>query len=138
MHCRFDEFELSESSFELRRSGQLIRLERRVFDLLAYLVRHSSRVVTKAELLEQIWSGRVVAEGSLTVAVSAARKALGDDSERQAFIRTYQGRGYRFVKPVAALEPYASTPAYVSTPAVGSDLVGRAPEIGQFLRIIEN
>jgi DNA-binding winged helix-turn-helix (wHTH) protein len=97
MTFRFDDFELDEAAFELRRAGQPIALEPQVFELLRYLVEHGDRLVPKTELLDEVWGDRFVSESALTSRVKAARQALGDDGRRQAMIRTIHGRGYRFV-----------------------------------------
>ena len=96
----FKDFTLDERTYKLRRGRVIVHLERRVFDLLLYLVRHRTRVVSKAELFREVWSGRVVTEASLSVAMTAARRALEDDASAPAFIETHNTRGYRFIAPV--------------------------------------
>src|SRR5690606_19801284 len=88
----------------------------KVFDLVVYLARHSDRAVTKDELQDAVWPGVIVTETALTRAIMKARRAVGDDSERQAVIRTVHARGYRFV---AALLPEAvpEAPDAVELPA---------------------
>jgi predicted ATPase/DNA-binding winged helix-turn-helix (wHTH) protein len=93
----FDEFELDLARFELRRGGSPVQIERQVFDLLTYLVRAQGRVVTKEELLDNVWGTRFVTESALTTQIKFARRALGDDGTRQQFIRTVHRRGYEFV-----------------------------------------
>jgi predicted ATPase/DNA-binding winged helix-turn-helix (wHTH) protein len=95
----FDEFELDPARFELRRDGQRVALEPQVFEVLAYLVAHADRVVTKHELLDEVWGSRFVSESALTSRIKTARQALGDDGRTQRYIRTVHGRGYRFVAP---------------------------------------
>lgn len=102
---RFGEFELDEGTFELRRGGAALAVQPKVLDLIVYLARHRDRVVTKDELLRELWSGVAVSEASLSQAVSAARRALGDSSTEPAVLRTVRGKGFRFV---AAAEPVAS------------------------------
>jgi DNA-binding winged helix-turn-helix (wHTH) protein len=96
----FDSFELDEALFELRRHGQRVHLQPKVFALLAYAVRHHDRVVTKSELLSALWPRQAVGEGSVTRAVRAARAALGDRGDCQDVLRTVRGFGFRFVRPV--------------------------------------
>jgi DNA-binding winged helix-turn-helix (wHTH) protein/tetratricopeptide (TPR) repeat protein len=98
----FESFELDEESFELRRAGEVVKLEPKVFDVLRHLVASKHRVVTKTELLDTLWPGEHVTESAVPRAVAAVRKALGDDRTRQSLIRTVHGRGYQFVAPVAA------------------------------------
>jgi DNA-binding winged helix-turn-helix (wHTH) protein/pimeloyl-ACP methyl ester carboxylesterase len=103
----FDDVELDVGRFELRRKGIPVHVEPQVFDVLAYLVRHRERVVSKAELLDQVWGDRFVSESALTSRLKAARRAIGDDGDAQRAIRTMRGRGYRFVAPVT--EPDSPT-----------------------------
>ncbi|MEN8182039.1 MAG: AAA family ATPase [Myxococcota bacterium] len=96
----FGEFELDDGLFELRRSGEVLKLPPKTFDLLLYLVRHRDRVVSKSELLDKLWPGEHVTEAVLPTNVSAARAALRDSRGRSGMIQTVHGRGYRFVAPV--------------------------------------
>lgn len=106
----FGDFELDSARRELRHAGKPVELQPRVFDLLEYLVRHHDRVVDKDELQDAIWSGMVVTEASLTRAVMKARKAIGDDANQQALIRTVHGRGYHFVGKVKTVSEAESRP----------------------------
>jgi TolB-like protein len=68
-----------------------------VFDLLVYLVRNRERVVSKDDLLEAVWSGRIVSESTLTSHINAVRKAIGDSGGEQRLLRTVARKGFRFV-----------------------------------------
>ena len=106
---------------ELRREGIRVHVEPQVFDLLVHLVRNRDRVVSKDELLDTIWNGRIVSEAALSSRINAARKAVGDDGERQALIKTIHKRGFRFVGDVTELPeedpPEAPALAAQETPA---------------------
>jgi DNA-binding winged helix-turn-helix (wHTH) protein len=102
---RFGAFTLDPVSFELSRAGAKVALQRRVFDLIAYLVEHAERLVTREELFERVWGGVAVSEASLAQAVKNARRALGDDAEHPTFILTVRGRGYRFAGTVTREMP---------------------------------
>ena len=108
MQFRFGDHLLDVARRELRRGGELITLEPQVFDLLVYLVRNRDRVVTKDDLLDSVWSGRVVAESALTTRINAARRAIGDSGEAQRLIRTSPRKGFRFVGEVTELPPAES------------------------------
>jgi TolB-like protein len=97
---RFADFEIDIARQELRRSGVVIHIEPQVFDLLVHLVRNSDRIVSKDELIEVIWHGRVVSEAALSSRISAVRRALGDNGNDQTFVRTLHKRGFRFVGDV--------------------------------------
>lgn len=106
---RFDRFELQPRERRLLASGQPLALGSRAFDVLVALVSRAGRLVTKGELLDEVWRGLVVEEANLTVQVSALRKALGG-----GLIATIPGRGYRFTGAVEALvvpAPGAQRPA---------------------------
>jgi DNA-binding winged helix-turn-helix (wHTH) protein/tetratricopeptide (TPR) repeat protein len=133
MIYRFGDCELDEGRYELRRGGVPCHLEPQVFEVLAYLVRHRGRVVTKAELLDQVWGSRFVSESALTSRVKAARKAVGDSGREQRVIRTVHGRGYEFLAPVRAVDGRAGTPSGPATPV----LPGRGPELGRLAGLLE-
>ena len=82
---------------ELRRAGEVVHVEPQVYDLLLHLVRHRERVVSKDELLDTIWNGRIVSEAALSSRINAARKAIGDDGDKQVLIKTIHRRGFRFI-----------------------------------------
>ena len=96
----FGDHVLDEALRELRRRGDVVGLEPQVFDLLAYLIRERDRVVTKDDLLANVW-GAAVSESTLTGRINAARKALGDNGEKQRLIRTVPRKGFRFVGEVS-------------------------------------
>ncbi len=93
----FDRFELDLATVELRTDGKAVSLEPQVFALLALLVENSERLVSKDEIIEKVWDGRIVSEAAVASRVKSARQALGDDGKSQQFIRTIHGQGYRFV-----------------------------------------
>lgn len=97
---RFGGFELEPAARELRGPIGHVHLEQQVFDVLCHLVDHRDRVVRKHELLDDVWGSRFVSESTLTSRIKSARRAVGDDGDRQAVIRTVRGVGYRFVAPV--------------------------------------
>ncbi len=102
MKYSFGGFELDLTKVELRAEGELRSLEPQVFALLAFLVENRERLVSRDELLEKVWDGRLVSDSALASRVKAARRALGDDGKAQRFIRTIHGQGFRFVAEVHA------------------------------------
>jgi adenylate cyclase len=85
---------------ELLFGNTAVALEPRVFDLLSYLVANRNRVVSKDDVLDSVWSGRIVSESALTTRIAAARRAIGDTGELQSLIRTIPRKGFRFVGEV--------------------------------------
>src|SRR5882757_5483570 len=109
----FGDHRLDIQRRELRRGVELVGLEPKAFDLLAFLVQHRDRVVSKDDLLQAVWGGRIVSESALTTRINAVRRALGDDGATQRLIRTFTRKGVRFVGEVTEI----SDPA---TPAVAA------------------
>jgi TolB-like protein len=85
---------------ELRRGGELVAVEPQVFDVLVYLIRHRDRVVSRDDLLADVWGGRIVSESTLSSRVNSARSAIGDSGDQQQWIRTIARKGFRFVGEV--------------------------------------
>jgi non-specific serine/threonine protein kinase len=112
---RFGAAVLDEQVAELRVAGVRVDLDRSSYDVLLALLRHAGEVVTKDELLEAGWPGRVVSENSLAKAVSRLRQALGADAE---VLRSVHGYGYRLAAAVNfhAL-PDGRTPAQTLDPS---------------------
>lgn len=93
-------------SFDLRgrvlfKGARDVGLPPKAADTLRLLLENAGSVVQKATLLDTVWAGTVVGDGSLTRAISVLRKALGGSADSDAYIATVSKRGYRFV---AALE----------------------------------
>ncbi|MBS0384505.1 MAG: winged helix-turn-helix domain-containing protein [Proteobacteria bacterium] len=107
MIYRFDQFELDTEKLELRGDGGVIALEPQVFALLAFLVENRDRVVSKDEIVEKIWEGRIVSDSAVSSRIKSARQALGDDGVSQRFIRTMHRIGFRFVADVVQGAPRA-------------------------------
>jgi DNA-binding winged helix-turn-helix (wHTH) protein len=80
----FDDFVLDESAYELRRGGAELKVDPKVIDVLAYMLRRPGQLVTKRELVAHVWEGRTLSETVLTGAVSKLRKALGFVGRGQA------------------------------------------------------
>ena len=98
---RFGDVEIDLEAFELRRGGALQDVEPQVFELVCYLARNPGRLVTRDELIESIWKGRIVSDAAVASRIKSARRAIGDDGEQQKWIKTVHGRGVRFVGAVA-------------------------------------
>jgi TolB-like protein/DNA-binding winged helix-turn-helix (wHTH) protein len=100
MLYRFGIFELDTAKAELRADGQPHPVEPQVFALLTLLVENRERLVSRDEILDKVWDGRVVSDAALASRIKSARQALGDDGQAQQFIRTIHGQGFRFVAEV--------------------------------------
>ena len=109
MVFEFDDFVLDESAYELRRGGSLLKVDPKIFDLLAYMVRRPGQLVTKNDLVKHVWQGRALSDTVLTGAISRLRKALGNAEAEELVVSVY-GRGYRFVGAVRQRAPIPGGP----------------------------
>ncbi len=119
----FDGSVLDTDRRELRRDGVTGDIEPQVFDLLAYLIRHRERVVSRDELIEQIWGGRVVSESALGTRINGVRSAIGDSGSEQRLIRTLPRKGIRFVGEVRE-----ASKSQEQVPAAPADEAGEGVE----------
>jgi DNA-binding winged helix-turn-helix (wHTH) protein/alpha-beta hydrolase superfamily lysophospholipase len=85
---------------ELRRGGEPVAIEPQVFELLHCLIRNRERVVSKDELIAEVWNGRIVSESTISSRIVAVRQAIGDTGNDQRLIRTITRKGFRFVAAV--------------------------------------
>ena len=112
MNFRFTDFEIDIARQELRRSGEIVHIEPQVFDLLVHLIRNRDRIVSKDELIDTIWQGRIISEATLSSRISAARRALDESGNDQSLIRTLHKRGFRFVGELNDVGPAPAALAY--------------------------
>jgi DNA-binding winged helix-turn-helix (wHTH) protein/TolB-like protein len=104
MKRQFGDFELDTETRELRRGGEVVRLQSQPAHVLALLVERAGQVVTRDALREAVW-GRdtfVDFDKGLNFAIAQARAALGDSADAPAYIRTLPKRGYQFIAPVVS------------------------------------
>jgi len=94
---RFEDQIVDLARRELTRAGRGVPIEPRVFDLLVYLIENRHRVVSKDDLIADVWGGRIVSDAALTSAINAVRRAVGDSGGEQRVIRTVPKKGIRFV-----------------------------------------
>jgi TolB-like protein len=104
----FGQFELDTGRMELRANGAPVAIEPQVFALLRLLVENSDRMVSKDEIIAQVWNGRIVSDAAIASRVKSARQALGDDGKSQGMIRTVRGLGFAFVAKERGPEPAAT------------------------------
>ena len=100
----FGLFHLDANDRVLLRGDRTVRLTEKVFNILLLLVERSGHLVTKEELMEEVWPDSVVEENNLTVSMSALRKALGEKQEGGQYIETVPRRGYRFAADVREIK----------------------------------
>jgi TolB-like protein len=117
---------------ELHRGAELVALEPQVFDLLVHLVRNRGRVISKDELIQGVWGGRIVSDATIHSRVNAARQAVGDSGAAQLVIRTMPRKGVRFVAEVReekAVPPPVSSVVEAATSAESPVILPDKPSV---------
>ena len=97
MLFHFSDYVLDTDRRELRCGDRSIEAEPQVLDLLIFLIQNNDRVITKDDLIDSVWGGRIVSDTTLTSRIYAARRAIGDSGRNQKLIRTIARKGLRFV-----------------------------------------
>lgn len=121
MRIRFEQFVLDGDTCELREHGAIVPVEPQVLALLLLLVRNRHRLVTKDEIIEQVWRGRIVSESAISSRLKSARRALRDSGRNQRLIRTIHGQGYRFVGVAIEQQPRAAAVGIVEHTALADE-----------------
>src|SRR5439155_3351458 len=120
MRCVIDTHVLDTQRYELQHAGEPLKLRRKVFQVLAYLLAHSDRVVPKQEILDHLWPDQFVGDEVLKACITALRKVLGEKGRAPRFVRTLHGQGYRFVAAVEVREHLPTDDAPPARPLRGS------------------
>ena len=107
---QFGAFQVDSQARTLRRETEPVVLNRRAFDVLLYLVQNPGKVLTRDELLKNVWPDTFVDENSLAQSISALRRALDEKPGDNSYIVTLPGRGYQFVSPVKVLGSQGLSP----------------------------
>ena len=125
----FGKFRCDPREHLLLCGGKPVSLSPKSFEILVALIQGNGRLLTKDELMQQVWPDSFVEEANLTVNISALRKVLGETPGGQRYIETVPKRGYRFVAPVREFEGDGKVSPSIQTPGVkqGDPLVGVAP-----------
>ena len=110
---RFGPFELDGAEYRLLRNGVEVPLQLKAFETLCILVERAGRLLTKDDLLRQLWPGTIVEENNLNKNISMLRKALGECSSGLSYIETVPRVGYRFAAEVEQVS--AAGPTLVMT-----------------------
>ncbi len=111
MYYQFEDFELDADRFELYRNGTVQHVEPLVFDLLLFLIQNPNRIITRDEVINEIWGGRIMSDATVSSCIKSARKAIGDSGENQKYIKTVRGRGIQFLAIAKLNQQVESDPA---------------------------
>src|SRR5262245_43003490 len=96
----FGPFRLDLPNERVWREQEVLKLGRKAFAVLRYLVEHPGQLVSKEALFAAVWPEVVVGDAALTVCIRELRRVLRDDSKASQYIETVYGRGYRFIGTV--------------------------------------
>ena len=119
----FGPFRLDDSERLLLREGVRVPLTEKAFDTLAALVRRGGRLVSKEELIAEVWPDAFVEENNLDKSISAIRQALGEKPSAPEYVETVRGRGYRFVAQVSEVRDQDRRLAVEDNSAAAADTV---------------
>jgi len=126
MAFTFEDCVLDPDRRELTRGSEVISTGPQVFDLLVYLLENRDRVVTRDDLIEAVWRGRIVSESTLGSHINAVRKAIGDTGQEQRLVRTVARKGFRFVGEVRVVADPQGRSVSQLAPAESSATPARA------------
>lgn len=127
---RFGEFELALKSGELRKNGQVVRLQPQPFKVLAFLALHAGQTVTRQEVQQAVWEDGTFVdfEHGLNFCIKQIRNALGDDAQSPRLVETLPRRGYRFIAEVETLNGSTVTEPVLGEPEVEKTVVESPPK----------
>jgi DNA-binding winged helix-turn-helix (wHTH) protein/tetratricopeptide (TPR) repeat protein len=114
MKYKFENYTLDVERRELRCDGIIRSVEPQVFDLLHFLIKNCDRAVSREDIFQAVWHGRIVSDAVLGTRINAARMAIGDDGTQQRLIKTLPRNGFRFIGAVREAE--AETNATIIVP----------------------
>ncbi|MCO6414555.1 MAG: winged helix-turn-helix domain-containing protein [Thiogranum sp.] len=129
MRYRFADFTFDTDSLELRRGGELLHSEPQVLALLNLLVERSGELVSKEDINNSVWRGRIVSDAALSSRIKALRQLLGDDGRQQAMIRTVHRRGFRFVAETAPVMETGAPAPVAERAAIDTASGARKPSV---------
>lgn len=107
---KFGDFVLDPDQHSLMQSWRQVSIEPKVFDLLLLLVKNAGELISRDTMIEIVWQGRIVSESAVSACVAAARRAVGDNGQSQAIIRTVARRGFLCCADVEIFDGQNITP----------------------------
>ena len=126
MRYLFEDYAFDPTGASYIAGANVVSVTPQVFDLLDYLIRNRERVVSKDDLINAIWNGRIVSDAALTTRLNVARSAIGDFGEEQRLIKTLPRKGFRFVGTVREAQR-AAEPGCPRHPGRTAETHPRAP-----------
>src|ERR1700733_7973959 len=135
--CRFADYELDRTAYQLRRKGRPVQLERIPLEVLFILADRRGQLVTREEILERVWGKGVFldTDNAINTAVRKIRHALHDDADSPRFVATVSAKGYRFVAEIRAPKTISAEQFRALPP---SGMVGRQRELASLLSVLDD
>jgi DNA-binding winged helix-turn-helix (wHTH) protein/tetratricopeptide (TPR) repeat protein len=120
---RFEDFELDLRSYQVRRAGRTLKVERIPMEVLFLLAERRGQLVTREEIIEKLWGKNIIldTDNAINTAIRKIRQALKDDPAQPRFVQTVSGKGYRFVGRISEVD---------GAPAQQPRMVGEKPVPG--------
>lgn len=125
----FGDCELDTRLYILRRAGQTVHVQPLVFQVLIYLIEHRNDIVSKDELIEQVWENQFITNAALESTIRNVRRAIGDSGREQRLIETRPGLGYRFIAPVEVHPDDSPDPKTAVTESTPTEEIEPSQEI---------
>ena len=131
-----DGWQIEAGTHRIARDSVEVKLEPRSMELLLYLAARPGEVVTRAEIEEQVWQGRVVGYEAVSGAIAKIRKAFGDNGKRHRVIETIPKSGYRLTAPVTRAAAQVATINQTAEPAVAPSVKSKLIPAAMVLGIV--
>jgi DNA-binding winged helix-turn-helix (wHTH) protein/Tol biopolymer transport system component len=101
MRWQIEAFVFCEKQQTLSFEQETLQLEPMVVELLAYFCRHTDQIISREQLIDQVWRGRLITDNAVTKVINKLRKNLKDDPRKPRFIATFPKKGYKFIACVS-------------------------------------
>ena len=109
MNFHINSYEIRTNTHELFHKGKAQKIEPLIFKLLIFMLKNPVRLLSRDELMNNVWESRVISDSALSASICAVRHAIGDTARKQQCIKTVSGHGYRFVAEVTQVKNTENT-----------------------------
>jgi len=116
-----NDYEICTDTHEIRHKGDLQKIEPLIFNLLIFMLENPNRVLSRDELMQQVWNSRIVSDSAISATISILRHVMGDSGREQKIIKTVSGQGYRFVANFTTTNRVSLTEAHSTPPPANID-----------------
>ncbi|MEM9623730.1 MAG: winged helix-turn-helix domain-containing protein [Pseudomonadota bacterium] len=138
MTVQFADFEFNPSEHTLLHLGDRVAIEPQSFAILNLLLAHPNQLVTRDQLLDQVWGHRYVTDSALSTQIKAVRQALGDTGRERKYVETVRGKGFRFIAEVLPISPPTEPAGMTNLGVERTPLIGREAEKTELLTLLRS